>query len=72
MPVEERYKPFLLEFAGLKLVLDKFSDIIYRSPLELETDCQALRDVLYERQVKYHPRKVERISLSAQYCGGTA
>ena len=45
-PAEERYKPFLLEFAGLKFALDKFSNIIYGSPLELETDCQALCDVL--------------------------
>jgi len=43
---EERYKPFLLEFAGLKYSLDKFSDIVYGYPVELETDCQALRDTL--------------------------
>jgi hypothetical protein len=45
-PAEERYKPFLLEFAALKYSLDKFSDIIYGYPLELETDCQALRDII--------------------------
>jgi hypothetical protein len=43
---EEKYKPFLLEFAALKYVFDKFSDIIYGYPVEVETDCQALRDVL--------------------------
>ena len=43
---EEKYKPFLLEFAALKHALDKFSDIIYGYPIEIETDCQALRDVL--------------------------
>ena len=43
---EEKYKPFLLEFAALKYSFDKFSDIIYSYPVEVETDCQALRDVL--------------------------
>ena len=41
-PAEERYKPFLLEFAGLKFLLDKFSNMIYGSPVELEMDCQGL------------------------------
>jgi hypothetical protein len=39
---EERYKPFLLEFAALKYSLNKFSDLIWGFPVELETDCQAL------------------------------
>jgi hypothetical protein len=43
---EEKYKPFLLEFAALKYCFDKFSDIVYGYPVEVETDCQALRDVL--------------------------
>lgn len=43
---EQNYKPFLLEFAALKFALDKFSDTIWGFPVELETDCQALRDVL--------------------------
>jgi len=43
---EEKYKPFLLEFAALKFGLDKFSDIIWGFPVEIETDCQALRDHL--------------------------
>jgi hypothetical protein len=43
---EEKYKPFLLEFAALKYSFDKFSDIVYGYPVEVETDCQALRDVL--------------------------
>ena len=43
---ESRYKPFLLEFAALKFAFDKFSDIIYGYPVEVETDCQALRDIL--------------------------
>ncbi|GAW03058.1 Retrovirus-related Pol polyprotein from transposon opus Includes: ame: Full=Protease [Lentinula edodes] len=43
---EQNYKPFLLEFAALKFGLDKFSDMIWGFPIEIETDCQALRDVL--------------------------
>ena len=43
---EEKYKPFLLEFAALKFGLDKFSDTIWGFPVEVETDCQALRDHL--------------------------
>ena len=43
---EEKYKPFLLEFAALKFALDKFSDTIWGYPVEVETDCQALRDHL--------------------------
>ena len=43
---KEKYKPFLLEFAALKFGLDKFSDTIWGFPVEVETDCQALRDHL--------------------------
>ena len=43
---EEKYKPFLLEFAALKYSFNKFSDVIYGYPMEVETDCQALRDIL--------------------------
>lgn len=43
---EERYHPYLLEFAALKHSLDKFDDIVYGFPIELETDCQAMRDTL--------------------------
>ena len=43
---EQKYKPFLLEFAALKFGLDKFSDTIWGFPVEIETDCQALRDVV--------------------------
>ena len=43
---EKKYKPFLLEFAALKFGLDKFADTIWGFPVEIETDCQALRDVL--------------------------
>ena len=43
---EEKYKPFLLEFTGLKFALDKFSDVIWDFLVEVETDCQALCDHL--------------------------
>jgi hypothetical protein len=43
---EAHYKPFLLEFAALKFSLNKFDDIIWGFPIEVETDCQALQDVL--------------------------
>ena len=43
---EEKYKPFILEFTALKHSLDKFGNIIWGYPIELETDCQALRDHL--------------------------
>lgn len=43
---ESHYKPFLLEFAALKFSLDKFTSIIWGFPVEVETDCQALRDVV--------------------------
>ena len=39
-------QPFLLEFAALKFGLDKFTDITWGFPIEIETDCQALRDHL--------------------------
>ena len=42
--VEEKYKPFLLEFAALKFGLDKFSNIVWGFPVEIETE--SLRDHL--------------------------
>lgn len=54
---EANHKPFLLEFAALKYALDQFSDIIWGYPVELETDCQALRDdILNERLNTTHAR----------------
>ena len=54
---EEKYKPFLLEFATLKFGLDKFSDITWGFPIEIETDCQALRDhLLNEKLSATHAR----------------
>ena len=43
---KERYKPFLLEFAVLKFSLDKFSNIIWGFPVEIEMDYQAIRDIM--------------------------
>ncbi|QRV91923.1 Retrovirus-related Pol polyprotein from transposon opus [Ceratobasidium sp. AG-Ba] len=43
---EERYIPFLLEFAALKFALDEFDSIIFGCPIELETDCKALANLL--------------------------
>lgn len=48
---ERNYKPFLLEFAALKFGLDHFSDIIWGFPIEIETDCKALKDVLSSDQI---------------------
>ncbi|QRV80063.1 Retrovirus-related Pol polyprotein from transposon [Ceratobasidium sp. AG-Ba] len=43
---EERYIPFLLEFAALKFGLDEFDNIIFGQPIIIETDCKALADLL--------------------------
>jgi hypothetical protein len=44
--MEEKYKLFLLEFALLKFCFDKFADILWGMPVEVEIDCQVLWDVL--------------------------
>jgi hypothetical protein len=46
LPAEERYQLHLLEFGALKFSLDKISDIIWGQAIKLETDCQALRDIM--------------------------
>jgi hypothetical protein len=43
---ERKYKYYLLEFAALKFGLDKFSGIIWGFPVEIEMDCNALKDTL--------------------------
>jgi hypothetical protein len=53
-PSEERYEPFLLEFAALKFSLDEFDQYVFGSPIELETDCQALRDCLMKEKMSVH------------------
>lgn len=50
-PSEERYKLYLLEFVALKFSLDKFDGLIYVSPVEVEIDCQALRDTLLNEKL---------------------
>ncbi|KAK0502023.1 hypothetical protein EDD18DRAFT_1100519 [Armillaria luteobubalina] len=44
---EEKYKAYLLVLAALKFALEKFSDIVYGFPVEVETDCFALRDSIF-------------------------
>ena len=51
---EAKYEPFLLEFAALKYSLDEFAPYIYGSPIEIETDCQALRDCLVQEKMSVH------------------
>jgi hypothetical protein len=48
---EQNYKPFLLEFAVLKFALDKFSDTIWGFSVEVETDCQALKDMIISNRL---------------------
>jgi hypothetical protein len=45
-PVEEWYKPYLLEFAALKFTFDHFSRTVWGFLVEVETDCTALHDML--------------------------
>ena len=62
-PSKERYEPFMLEFAALKFAVDDFNAMIYGSPIEIEMDCQALRDVLLKkRQNLTHARWEESIT----------
>ena len=49
--MEQKYKPFILEFTACKFAFDKFSNIIWGFPVELETDCQALRDMLWSEKL---------------------
>ena len=44
--IEEGYPHFLLEFAALRFALLKFDRMIFRQPIEIVTDCQALSDFL--------------------------
>ena len=59
---EARYEPFLLEFAALKYSMDEFTPYIYGAPVEIETDCQALRDCLLKDKLNtHHSRWMESI-----------
>ena len=53
-PSESRYEPFLLEFAALKFSIDEFEPFIFGAPIEVETDCQALRDCLLKDKLNTH------------------
>lgn len=59
---ERKYKSFLLEFAALKYALDKFSDVVWGFPIEVETDCQALRDMLQIVDVRHVPGKTNVVA----------
>jgi hypothetical protein len=60
--VEERYKPYLLEFVALKYSLNKFADTTYGFPIEIETDCQALRDTVMSTNLSTtHARCLEAV-----------
>jgi RNase H-like domain found in reverse transcriptase/Reverse transcriptase (RNA-dependent DNA polymerase)/Integrase zinc binding domain len=61
---EERYEPFLLEFAALKYCLDEFDPYIYGSQVEIETDCRALRDCLLKDKMSVHHSRWKESILS--------
>jgi hypothetical protein len=42
--MEERYKPYLLEFAALKYALDQFGGTIWGFPVEVKTNCITLQN----------------------------
>jgi hypothetical protein len=48
---EQKYKSYLLEFVALKFGLDKFSSIIWGFPIEVEMDCNALKDMLLKNNL---------------------
>lgn len=59
---EQKYEPFILKFAACKFVFDMFNDVIWGFLVELETDCQALRDVLWSEKLNVaHTRWRDRI-----------
>lgn len=61
---EEKYEPFLLEFAALKYSLDEFAPYIYGSPIEIETDCKALRDCLVQEKMSVHHSRWKEMILA--------
>ena len=48
---KEKYKSYLLEFAALKFCVDKFSDVLWGFPVEIQTDCQVLCDMLLNNKL---------------------
>ena len=63
-PSEARYELFLLEFAALKFSVDEFEPYIFGSPIEIETDCQALRDCLLKDKLNTHHSRWMQLILS--------
>ncbi|GLB45130.1 hypothetical protein LshimejAT787_2000350 [Lyophyllum shimeji] len=61
---EEKYEPFLLEFAALKYSLDEFVPYIYGSPVEIATDCKALRDCLVQETMSIHHSRWKEMILA--------
>ena len=53
-PTEEHYKPYDLEFAALKFGLDHFSDTVWGFPIEIKTDCRAMKDTLCNDVLNLH------------------
>lgn len=47
----EKVQTFHIKFVALKFGLDKFSDIVWGFLVEIETDCQALKDILLSDQL---------------------
>jgi hypothetical protein len=59
---KSRYEPFLIKFAALMYCIDKFEPYIFRSPIKVKTDCQALRDcLLKDKRNSHHSRWMELI-----------
>ena len=53
-PAEEHYKPYDLEFVALKFGLDHSSDTIWGFPVEIETHCHAMKDMLCNDILNLH------------------
>lgn len=63
-PSGERYEPFLLEFVALKYCTDEFAPYIYRAPMEIETNCQVLRDCLLKAKLSTHHGRWKELILA--------
>ena len=48
---ESRYLSYVLEFAAVKFGLDKFSNVTAGYPIEIETDCKALKDTIINNKL---------------------
>lgn len=54
MPAKEHYKPYDLKFAALKFGLDHFSNTIWGFPVEIETNCCTMKDMLCNDILNLH------------------